>query len=138
MSKFVTKKIKTVNGKQVFMQLIVLSDEADIKKLDEKNLKGQLDIYEDSLESKYTPSFNRLLSIMNAVANLQGLPDTQWRDVTPKKEKVKEYEVKAGDLRVFAIKVPNGKLVILGGYKNQQLQNFREFRSLKKQFLESN
>lgn len=72
---------------------------------------------------------------MNQAANLQLLPKTQWREVTPAKERIKEYEVKAGDLRVYLIKIPNGQLVILGGYKNQQFSDFKKFRSLKKQYL---
>jgi putative component of toxin-antitoxin plasmid stabilization module len=72
---------------------------------------------------------------MNAVANLKGLPDTQWKDVTPVKESVKEYEIKAGDLRMFVIKIPYGKLVVLGGYKNNQKEDFKKFRSLKAQYL---
>ena len=72
---------------------------------------------------------------MNRVSNFQSLPKEKFKDVTPRKNNVTEYEFKYGDLRVWAIKIPNGKLVILGGYKNDQKHGFRKFRSLKEQYL---
>jgi hypothetical protein len=137
MSKFVTKPIEAISGKQEFKQLVILPDDADISKTDIDKTTGQWDKYENGLEKKYQSSFNRIVSIMDGVANLQGFSDTQFKDVTPAGELVKEYEFKSGDLRAFAIKIPNGKLVVLGGYKNQQTADFKKFRSLKKQYLDS-
>ena len=74
---------------------------------------------------------------MNRVANMESVPETKFKDVTPKREKVKEYEFKYGDLRLYAIKIYEGKLVLLGGFKNQQKKDFGRFRSLKKQFIDS-
>ena len=148
MSKFVTKHISSVKGKQKFKQLIIVPDNEDAKQLqaeidkqesqqEEIELKGELDIYEESLEKKYSSSFRSMIAIMNRVANLQAVPKEKFRDVTPKKETVAEYEFKFQDLRVLAIKIPNGQLILLGGYKNQQSSDFKKFRSLKKQYLES-
>lgn len=136
MSNFATKSIRAVKGKQQFRQLVILSTYENKQEKIEKE-KGQLDIYEESLEIRYQPLFNRVLSIINAVANCESLPQNQWKNVTPKKESIKEYEIKAGDLRLFAIDAPNGKILILGGYKNQQEKDFKRFRSLKKQYIES-
>lgn len=72
---------------------------------------------------------------MNEVANIRTLPDTKFKDVTPEKEKVKEYEFKEGNLRVYAIKKFGGKIIVIGGYKNRQKKDFRTFRSLKEQYL---
>ena len=72
---------------------------------------------------------------MNEVANNRTLPYTKFRDITPKKEKVKEYEFKEGDLRVYGISKYGGKIIILGGYKNKQKKDYRTFRSMKEQFL---
>lgn len=80
---------------------------------------------------------NGLLAIMNRVANLQPVAKDKFRDVTPHRELVKEFKFKYQDLRVLAIKIPDGKLVLLGGYKNQQDKDFSKFRSLKKKYLES-
>ena len=72
---------------------------------------------------------------MEEVAKNMSLPDTKFKDVTPRKEKVKEYEFKDGDLRVYGISKTGGKIIILGGYKNRQEKDFKRFRSLKEQYL---
>ncbi|HAL83942.1 MAG TPA: hypothetical protein DCO83_18280, partial [Mucilaginibacter sp.] len=38
-------------------------------------------------------------SRMDGVANIRRLPKTKFRDITPAKEKNKEYEIKTSDLR---------------------------------------
>lgn len=143
MSKFVIKNIKSVCGKQVFKQLVIVENNVDIKKLQQdidenkSDVTGVFDDYENSLEDIYKSSLNGIITIMNLVADLQSVPVQKLRDVTPKKELVKEFEFKYGDLRVYAIKIPNGKLILLGGYKNNQKPDFAKFRSLKGQYLES-
>ncbi|MBO4417207.1 MAG: hypothetical protein J5801_03690 [Bacteroidales bacterium] len=72
---------------------------------------------------------------MNEVANNRTLPKTKFRDVTPAKERVKEYEFKDGNIRIYGISTFGGKIIIMGGYKNRQTKDFRAFRSLKKQYL---
>jgi hypothetical protein len=147
MSKFVLKNIEAIKGKQQFKQLVVLEDNADENKIQDQindqeirgiksKLQGIFDQYENNLETKYTGAFSGIVAIMNRIANLQGLPDTKFRDITPDKEDVKEYEFKYQDLRVYAIKIFNGKLVILGGYKNDQDADYVKFRSLKKMYLQ--
>lgn len=140
MSKFVTKTVKEIKGQKRYEQLIVLPDSTDISKLDlEKTEKmdGVWDEYEKSLEARYKGSFNGLTAIMNRDAKMQSLTEQKFKDVTPRGELVKEYEIKYQDLRAFAIKIPNGKLILLGGYKNQQKADFAKFRSLKEQYLKS-
>ena len=146
MSKFVLKKIYTIKGKLVFKQLVILDDLEDINKIQheiteaenediECVYKGVLDWYEEGLEKRYIKSLQGILSIMDRIANMQLVSKDKFRDVTPDNEKVKEYEFKFGDLRVYAIKIPNGQLVILAGYKNTQKKDFKQFRSLKNQYL---
>jgi hypothetical protein len=148
MFKFVIKNIEAVKGKQKFRQLVIVGDNVNTNELqarigarerDEKEvvIKGVLDNYEDNLESKYKSSFRGIVAIMNRVANLQPVPETKFKDVTPNGELVKEYEFKFQDLRVWAIKISDGKLVLLGGYKNQQKKDFKTFRNLKIKYLES-
>jgi len=74
---------------------------------------------------------------MNLVANNESVPNTKFRNITTGNEPIQEFEFKAGDLRVLAIKIPNGQLILLGGYKNRQDKDLSRFRSLKKQYLES-
>ncbi|MGB8192712.1 MAG: hypothetical protein WCF67_12370 [Chitinophagaceae bacterium] len=137
MTKFVTKPVRAIKGKQRFEELVILSDVRDIGRIGSDNLIGVWEQYENSLETKYRSSFNQLMMLMDRVANLKSLPATKFRDVTPEGELIREYEFKAGDLRSYAIKIPNGKLILLGGYKNQQKEDFKRFRSLKKQYLDS-
>lgn len=137
MSKFVTKVVKEIKGQKRYEQLIILPDSTDISKLDLEKMQGVWDEYEQSLQARYKGSFNGLTAIMIRDANMQSLSKEKFRDVTPDGELVREYEIKYQDLRAFAIKIPNGKLVLLGGYKNQQKEDFKKFRALKKQYLES-
>ena len=72
---------------------------------------------------------------MEYLGNNKSLPKTKFRDVTPKGEKIKEYEFKSKHLRIYAIQKPMGKIIIPGGYKTNQAKDFIKFRSLKRQLL---
>ncbi|TDW97594.1 hypothetical protein [Dinghuibacter silviterrae] len=146
MAKFVLKNIGTIKGIQQTKQLVIVEESADIEKIQaeinktelnggEAEIPGIFDAYRESLEKKYDSPFRRLLTIMERVANNQPVPADKFKDVTPQGELVKEFEFKYQDLRVYAIKIPNGKLILLGGYKNQQKSDFTRFRSVKTKFL---
>jgi len=59
MSKFVTKTIETVIGRQQFKQLVIVEDKVDAIRLqqqidkNEVEIDGVLDVYESNLEDKY-------------------------------------------------------------------------------------
>lgn len=143
MAKFALKSITAVKGKQQFKQLVIVDDNVDINRLQQEldngktDIDGVLDIYEMGLEHRYQSSFRGIIAIMNRFADLQSISDQKFRNITPKGDLVKEYEFKYQDLRVYAIKMVNGPLVLLGGYKNTQSSDMTKFRSLKKQFLEN-
>lgn len=143
MAKFALKSITAVKGKQQFKQLVIVDDNVDINRLQQEldngktDIDGVLDIYEMELEHRYQSSFRGIIAIMNRFADLQSISDQKFRNITPKGDLVKEYEFKYQDLRVYAIKMVNGPLVLLGGYKNTQSSDMTKFRSLKKQFLEN-
>ena len=122
MNKFALETIDAIKGKQRFEKLLVdgvcLFDE-----------------FEKNLEKKYKRNLQKIYYYMESVANNMSLPCTKFKDVTPDKETVKEYEFKDGDLRVYAISTYGGKIVVLGGYKNAQKADFRHFRSIKKEYL---
>lgn len=122
MSKFALRHIDAVEGLQTFEKLVV-------------DGVAPFDTFENELEIKYRRSLEKIYFYMNEVANIRTLPNTKFKDVTPEKEKVKEYEFKEGDLRVYAIKTIGGKIIIMGGYKNRQKKDYRTFRSLKEQYL---
>lgn len=151
MAKFVTKRIREVDGRQEFRQLIIVPDNVDIVgvqaeidrldrlaielKIEGIDLNGVLDIYEQSLPPMYLSSYHRIIGNMNRVANLQSVPPEKFKDVTKGKNETKEFEFKYQDLRVWTIKIPNGQLVIHGGFKSTQKNGFTEFRNLKGRFL---
>jgi len=122
MSKFALQSIDAVEGNQTFEKLLV-------------DGVAPFDMFENDLETKDRRSLEKIYFYMNEVANNRTLPNTKFKDVTPKKEKIKEYEFKDGDLRVYGISKYGGKIIILGGYKNQQKKDYRTFRSLKEQYL---
>ncbi|WP_353076689.1 hypothetical protein [Flavobacterium sp.] len=123
MSKFALHKIETIKGKQVFSQL-------------EINGVKQLDAFEkDLVGTTYESEFKQLLTLMEYVANNKTLPDTKFRDITPQKEKVREYEFKSKHLRIYSIQQFGGKIIVVGGYKKDQKKDIKSFRSIKKQFL---
>ena len=122
MPKFALEKIRAVQGNQTFEKLLV-------------DGVAPFDAFEEDLESKDRRSLEKIYFYMNEVANNRPLPATKFKDVTPRRERVKEYEFKDGDLRVYGISKFGGKIIIIGGYKNQQEKDFRAFRSLKEQYL---
>lgn len=124
MPNFTLQNIGSVRGKQIFDQLVIDGE-------------PQLDCYEKSLQRNYQSKFRNILSWMNRVADNHPAPETKFKDITPNSELIKEYEFKNGDLRIYAIKNSNGKIIVLGGYKNSQAQDIVRFRSLKKQYLDS-
>jgi len=128
MSNFVVTNIDEVNGKQECKQLVIVKNGEYL---------GVFDEFENSLQKKYDSSLVAIISIMNRVANLQTVSPDKFKDITPDGEPVKEFEFKYRDLRVYAIKVFNGKLIVLCGYKNSQKKDIVKFRSLKKQYLDS-
>ena len=122
MSKFTLQNIEAVQGKQTFEKLLV-------------DGVAPFDTFEQGLEEQNKRSLEKIYFYMNEVANNRTLPNTKFKDVTLEKEKVKEYEFKDGDLRVYGISKFGGKIIIMGGYKNRQKKDFRTFRSLKEQYL---
>jgi hypothetical protein len=148
MAKFVTKNIPLVEGRQQFKQLIIVEDHVDAVKLQveivqkeangqEVEMDGVLDLYEKSLEAKYKSSFRSIIAVMNRVANMESVANDKFKDITPDKVVEKEYEFKHQDLRVYAIKIFTGKLILICGFKNQQRNDIAAFRMLKQRYLES-
>lgn len=124
MSKFALKKITAVVGKQSFDQLLV-------------NGVAPLDEFEKDLQAADKKSMQKIYLYMNDVSNNLLLPKQKFRDITPKKERVKEYEFKSESIRVYAIGQKGGKIVIICGYKSNQKKDIIKFRSIKKQYLDA-
>ena len=135
MIRFAIQEIFEVKGTQKFYQLVILNKSGG--SADKLNNAGVWNNYEEALEQKYGGSFRALLAIMDRKSNLLSLKESQFRDITPAKELVKEFEFKYQDLRCYGIKLTNGVLIIHAGFKNQQKTDIIKFRSLKKEYLNS-
>ena len=122
MSTFALRRIEAVSGRQVFYMLLV--DGA-----------AQMDEFEATLTRAEKRSMAKIYFYMNEVANNRTLPVTKFRDITPHKANVKEYEFKDGDLRVYAIASYGGKIIVMGGYKNRQAKDIVAFRSMKNRYM---
>jgi len=120
---FATQIIETIKGKQVFEKLLV--DGVCL-----------LDEFEEAIKDnpQYTSEFRTLFAYMNFVANGSLLPKTKFREVKGDKIKTKRYEFKSEHLRVYVFNQPGGKMVVMGGYKNTQEADIRQFNSIVKEF----
>ena len=124
---FALKKIEAIVGKQEFFDIIIDSE-------------SQFESFCDAIKnnSQYVSELKTLLTNMDLVANLQSLPETKFKDITPVKETVKEYEFKSKNLRAYAFHIKKtGKIVAYWGFKNSQKKDIVKFRSIKKQYLQS-
>lgn len=127
MSKFTLNKIEELEAKQDIFKLAVNNSCLFDKFEKEIEARGQ---YEEELYSIY--------SLIEDVANNKLLPKTKFRDITiGKKDNVKEYEFKSKHLRVYAIKASGGKIIVMGGYKNRQKKDIRQFRSIKAEYIKT-
>nr|WP_302828664.1 hypothetical protein [uncultured Bacteroides sp.] len=124
MSKFALEKIELIKGRQTFNKLLV-------------DGKAPFDSFTEELEEQYESELGSIYYRMEAVANLQSLPKDKFRELKGGKGDVKEYEFKSKHLRVYAIHQKDGKIVVMGGYKNSQDKDITTFRALKKQYIDS-
>lgn len=125
MTKFALKSLSSIVGKQEIDLLI----ENDICYFEE---------FEDEIKErhkKYDNELGSLLQTLERLSNGKSLPNEKFKDITPEKELVKEYEIKTRHLRVYLIKKTDGKIIVLGGYKNRQKKDIRKFRSIKSRYL---
>lgn len=126
MTKFALKSLSSIIGKQEIDLLI----ENDVCYFEE---------FEDEIKErhkKYDNELGSLLQILERLSNGESLPNGKFKDITPEKESVKEYEIKTRHLRIYLIKKVDGKIIVLGGYKNRQKKDIRKFRSIKSRYLD--
>lgn len=127
MRNFELKKFESIVGKQDFYDLKIngLSQYEEFNKI----------INTDYLAYK-TEVFT-MFSYMDLVSNLKTLPKTKFREITPKKENIKEYEIKSKHIRVYLFHVENsGKIVAYWGLKKNQKENIISFRKIKKEYID--
>jgi hypothetical protein len=123
MPNFALKEIEGLDTKEMMYQLII-------------DGIPQLDKYEENLQSSYQSQFRSLISLIEESGNFKLLPKNKFR-VLDSTDGVKEFEYKTKDLRVYAIKTDDGRIIVLAGFKNRQDKEMRKFRQIKAQYLES-
>ena len=89
-------------------------------------------------EGTYVSELDSIQARLEHLANNRPLPKQKFRDITPKKEKHKEYEIKTKNLRIYLCSEKHtGKIIVLGGKKNTQQRDLKKFRSIKKEYFKS-
>lgn len=124
MSKFAVKRLETPKGVSNVKLLI-------------ENGNCYLETFYSSLvdNEKYRKEYGKLLQYIERDSDGGNLPSEKKKDITPKCEFVKEYEFRSKNLRIYAIKQANGKLIILGGLKKNQSKDIAKFRLIKNRYL---
>ncbi len=124
---FALRKIEAIVGKQSFYELLIEgnSQYEDFTKKVKKN-------------PQYYSELKTILAYMNLVVELKMLPKAKFRDITPIKDTVREYEFKSDHLRVYTFHLEKtGKVVAYWGYKNSQDEDMKRIRSIKQRFIET-
>lgn len=122
---FALKKIESVVGKQVFYDLVI-------------NGISQQDQFNKTISNnpQLLAEKRVILAYMNCISNLQLLPKNKFRDITPKKNDSKEYEIKTKHLRVYLFHLEkSGKIAALWGFKTSQKSDIERFRKMKKDYF---
>jgi len=93
--------------------------------------------FEEEIKSipQYYSEFTTIIAYMNCVADGQTLPKTKFRVIEGGNEKVKQYEFKSKNLRVYACSQKGGKIVIMGGYKTTQKKDIHKLHELVKEYV---
>lgn len=141
MHNFDLKKITAVKGVQTFYQLTI-DDQPDFSRSqteEERNecKTGVLDTFQITLEEYYQKDLRMIYSYMDRNANNQPIAGNKYHELSRlKKDPIKDYEFKHGDIRVYSFKIPGGKVFAVAGCKNNQKRDIELLRSLKKQYYE--
>jgi putative component of toxin-antitoxin plasmid stabilization module len=125
MYNFTLERIEEIDGKVEFFKLIIDGHCELDDFLDQINSEGNLR--------------KELITIqirMQLVAECRSMPDEKFKDITPKGEIHKEYEIKTKNLRVYMFhEKRTGRIVVCGGKKSEQQSNLIHFRNVKKQYF---
>lgn len=125
MRKFGLKYVEEVVGQIKIFKLIVDNH------CPYEDFESQI-IYEATYSSELITIQTRLLDI----ANGRLLPKEKFRNITPRKEHVKEYEIKTRHLRVYLFHEDiTGRILVCGGKKVNQDKDIAYLRRIKKEYL---
>ena len=122
---FALQEIEEIKGRLKIFKLLVNGtceyDEFEKQIEADGNLKSELITIETRLYD---------------IADLKSLPQTKFRDITPKNASNKEYEIKTRNLRVYLFHEKNtGRVIVCGGKKGTQKADIKHFRNIKREYF---
>lgn len=125
MINFTLKRIEEIVGKLKLFKLLV-NDRCEYDEF-EKQIKA---------EASHSSELMTIQARLYDVAELRLLPKEKFRDITPKKEMIKEYEIKTKHLRVYLFhEEKTGRVIVCGGKKTNQQKDISHFRRIKKEYF---
>ena len=122
---FALHELTEIRGKLKFFKLFVNEtckyDEFEKEIINQGNLLKEL---------------TTVIARMHEIADLKTLPNNKFRDITPKNDNTKEYEIKTKHLRVYLFhEKSTGRVIVCGGKKGTQQSDIKHFRNIKKEYL---
>jgi hypothetical protein len=125
MFKFAVIEIEEIIAKLKVFKLIV-------------NGKCPYDEFESEIESEgnQVSELRTIATRLYEMAECKLLPSTKFKDITPKNEANKEYEIKTRHLRVYLFHEKNsGRIIVCGGKKGTQKADIKFFRKIKRDYF---
>lgn len=122
---FALNEISEIRGKLKFFKLLVDGICA-------------YNVFEEEIikEANFKSELTTIVTRMHEIADLKSLPKNKFRDITRKKDNIKEYEIKTKHLRVYLFHEKNtGRVIVCGGKKGNQKADIEHFRNIKKEYL---
>jgi len=125
MPNFTLKHISEIDSRIKIFKLIV-------KK------RCEFDEFEQKIinEVSYISELITIQTRLREIADGKLLPKEKFRNITPKKELVKEYEIKTRHLRVYLFhEEKTGRIIVCGGKKITQDKDINHFRRIKSEYF---
>ena len=124
MTIYTLKEIESVKGRYKFYHLII-------------DGFSNFERFCNELDEKYKSELMTILSNMNEISKLNRLPETKYHHINLYFKNIKGFEFKSKNLRIYGIHEDDtGKIIILGGFKNQQRKDISKFKSQVKHYME--
>ena len=102
------------------------------------NERCEYDEFERQIETEgsYSSELVTIQTRLHEISDGKLLPKEKFRNITPKKELIKEYEIKTRHLRVYMFhEDKTGRIIVCGGKKTSQQKDIKRFRRIKKDFF---
>lgn len=66
------------------------------------------------------------------------MPQAKFKDITPKNEKIREFELKTKHLRLYMFHdTDQGRIIVMGGKKTTQRTDIPRFRGIKTRYFQN-